>query len=303
MTSIRRRLLGLFFGFLLIFLVVMVSFLSKAKGDFSIVIGAKSDTEGHILSEIIAQFIESELLIPVQRNFSLDGTFINFNALKAKEIDLYVEYTGTALTAILKRNVVGIGQTEALEELRETFLKEFNIVWMDPLGFQNSYALMVTPETADKYGIKTLSDLKGSRTELRIGFDAEFYGRDEAKILEKDYGVSLQGIKVMDHSLLYLTLKKEGLELINGYSTDGLARGLIILEDDQNLLPFYDAVPIVHQETLKSFPELEGVLKKLKGKFSVEEVQEMNYAVEKNGESIHDVARSFLSRHEFFIHE
>ncbi|QVL56701.1 MAG: hypothetical protein KFB93_04780 [Simkaniaceae bacterium] len=300
MTTIARRLWLLFFGLIFVFSLAISSFLTHSHSSHSITVGAKNCTEGQILSEIITQLIESNIEVSVKRNFSLDGTFITFNALKSKDIDLYVEYTGSAYTGILKKNAVGKKREEVLDELREIFLKDYNIVWLEPLGFQNTYALMVSGSISEKYGIKTLSDLKEviqKNGEIRIGFDPEFYGRKEAKILEKNYGIPLEGLKLMDHTLLYMTLYRKGIEVINGYSTDGLASGLIILEDDQNLFPSYDAIPVVHAETLKNFPKLEGVLMKLGGCFSVEEVQKMNYAVEKKGESIYDVAHTFLKRH------
>lgn len=305
MTTIARRLWILFFGLIFVFALAISSFLIHNYSSHPITIGAKSSTEGQILSEVIAQFIEYEMKIPVQRNFSLDGTFINFNALKTKDIDLYVEYTGSAYTGILKKDFVGKENEEILKELKEIFLKEHDIVWMEPLGFQNTYALMVTASTSKKYGIKTLSDLREAIRKwkkIRIGLDPEFYGRNEAKIVEKTYEIPLQKVKLMDHTLLYMILNRGGVEVINGYATDGLASGLVILEDDQKHFPTYEAIPIVHLEALNRFPKLEEVLKKLGGCFDVEEVQEMNYAVEKNGENIYDVAHAFLNRHNL-IHE
>lgn len=305
MTTIARRLWLLLFGVLLFVSLAVFSFWSHHHFAFAITVGAKNCTESQILSEIIAQLIENEMNISVQRNFSLDGTFITFNALKTKDIDLYVEYTGSAYSGILQKNVVGQKREDVLSELKETFLKDHDILWMEPLGFQNAYALMVDRFTSEKYGINTLSDLARAMREskeLSLGLDPEFYGRKEAKILETLYKIPLQKIKLMDHTLLYLTLYQGGINVINGYSTDGLAEGLVILDDDQGFFPCYDAIPIVHVETLKKFPQLKEILNKLGGLFLLEEVQEMNYAVEKKGESIYNVAHTFLKRH-YLTHE
>lgn len=305
MTSIARRLWLLFLGVLFLTTSAVVSFLAHHSFSSTITIGAKNCTEGQILSEVIAQLIEHEMEIPVQRNFSLDGTFIAFNALKTKDIDAYVEYTGSAYTGILQKDAIGKRSEEVFAELQEVFLKEHGIVWMTPLGFQNTYALMLKSSTSKKYGITTLSDLKKvmkQHRDLRLGFDPEFYGRKEAQILEKQYKIPLQKLKLMDHTLLYMTLYRDGIDVINGYSTDGLAEGLVILEDDQEHFPSYDAIPIVHIEVLKKFPQLEGILNKLGGLFSCEEVQKMNYDVEKKGETVYNVAHAFLKRHHL-IHE
>ncbi len=305
MTSIARRLWLLFFGVLFLTSSAVISFLAHHHFLPTINIGAKNCTEGQILSEIIAQLVEHKMEIPVQRNFSLDGTFIAFNALKTKGIDVYVEYTGSAYTGILQKDAIGKKSEEMFAELREVFLKEHGIIWMTPLGFQNTYALMVKDSTSKKYGLRTLSDLQRvvqENREIRIGFDPEFYGRKEAQILEKQYKIPLEKLKLMDHTLLYMTLYREGIDVINGYSTDGLAEGLVILEDDRELFPCYDAVPVVHIEILKKFPELEGILNKLGGLFSCEEVQKMNYDVEKKGETVYNVAHAFLKRQNL-IHE
>lgn len=305
MTTIARRLCLLFLWFLFLSSAAVVSFLTHHHFSKAIIVGAKNCTEGQILSEIIAQLIEHEMEISVQRNFSLDGTFIAFNALKTKDIDVYVEYTGSAYTGILQKDAIGKKREEIFVELQEVFLKKHGIVWMNPLGFQNAYALMVKDSTSKKYGIKTLSDLQKvveKNREIRLGFDPEFYGRKEAQILEKQYKIPFQKLKLMDHTFLYMTLYREGIDVINGYSTDGLAEGLVILEDDRELFPNYDAIPIVHVETLKKFPQLKEILNKLTGLFSCEEVQRMNYAVEKKGESIYIVSNAFLKRH-YLIHE
>lgn len=284
MDRILRRLIFLFFAFLLLGGASLGGVFLKLKEKNGIAVAGKS-TEGHLLAEIIGQLIEHDLGIKVVRNYGLDGTQILFHALETKEIDLYVEYTGTAAAAILKRDVT-------FKELKETFLEKYQMVWLDPLGFQNRYGLMMDPQVAAKWGIESLSDL--AKVPLRISFDQEFYGRKEMEILREGYQIPFKKIKLMDHALLYVALKKRGVDVINGYTTDGFCKGLKILKDDRNLFPFYEAVPLTRKDVLEKHPKLIATLRKLKEGISEEEMQNLNYLVEEKGESIYNVAHNFL---------
>lgn len=301
MKTIRRRYFLLVLVLLSFIGVLTLSFTISHSKKTALIIGAKNCTEGQVVAEIIAQVIEKELGIEVVRNYSLDGTFICFNALKANDIDLYVEYTGSAYVGILKKNAISKKRDEVLEELRETF-STWNIHWMEPLGFQNSYALMVNPSFSSQHGVRTLSDLKRlveREKHVRVGFDAEFYGRPEAGLIQNNYQLPLNKIKLMDHSLLYLTLFRGAIDVINGYSTDGLASGLVILEDDLHYFPSYEAIPIVHKHALEKFPQLENLLRGLQGTISENEVRKMNYALENKGENVYNIVRAFLKTHHF----
>lgn len=284
MNRILRRLLFLLFTFSVIGAFSLGGILMKLKDKDSIALGGKS-TEGHILAEIIGQLLEHDLGIKVVRKYGLDATLILFHALETKEIDLYVEYTGTAAAAILKRSATS-------EELKEIFLEKYNMVWLDPLGFQNRYGLMMDPQVAAEKGVEKLSDL--AKIPLQMSFDQEFYGREEMEILRQGYHIPFKGLKLMDHALLYVALKKRGVDVINGYTTDGFCRGLKILEDDQNLFPSYEAIPLTREDVLKKHPALTSTLKKLKGAISEKEMQNLNYLVEKKRKSVYDVAHNFL---------
>lgn len=297
MTTIKRRIF-LFIGSLfLIFAIALGTCLHTNKDNHGLVIGSKNDTEGNILSEIIAQLIEGNTEIEVRRNFFLDGTFLCFSALQAKEIDLYVEYTGTAYSSILKRPIEGKGQEVIDKELKATFLEEYDLVWLDPLGFQNAYVLMMDPIKAEALQIQSLSDLARVVKEgvsLKIAFDPEFIARPECEILKKSYDVSFHHVQILDYSLLHLTLGLGSVDVIDGYATDGLCEGYLILEDDQKSLPTYNATPLIRRETLEKYPELIPLFKHLAGKISEERMAQMNNAVEKKGESVYSVARNFL---------
>lgn len=296
MDSIRRKLLLLLGGIVLLaFFAIGTLWLNRELKE-GIAIGGKG-SEGEILSEILAQLIERDLRIPVKRKCQLDGTFILFQALRGKQIDLYVEYTGTALTAILGKETKKKSRKEIYNEVQKG-LSKWDIATLSPLGFQNRYALMMDVEVAKEYGISTLSDLALKGGELKVGFDQEFCGREEFKILKDQYHIPFHHLKMMDHVLLYLSLNRKGCDLINGYSTDGFCCGLKLLEDNLELFPFYEAVPIVRKEILKKYEGLEAVIGTLAGKISNEAMQEMNYEVEKNGETVYDVAKTFLRKHQ-----
>jgi len=295
MDSIRRKLLLLLGGVVLLaFFAIGALWLNREVRE-GITIGGKG-SEGEILSEILAQLIERDLEIPVKRKCQLDGTFILFQALRGKQIDLYVEYTGTALTAILGKETTQKPAKEIYNEVQKG-LSKWDIVALSPLGFQNRYALMMDVEVAKEYGISTLSDLALKGGELKVGFDQEFCGREEFKILKDQYCIPFHHLKMMDHVLLYLSLNRKGCDLINGYSTDGFCYGLKLLEDNLELFPSYEAVPIVRKEILQKYEGLEVVIGTLAGKISNEAMQEMNYEVEKNGETVYNVAKTFLITH------
>jgi len=295
MDSIRRKLLLLLGGVALLAIFAIGSLWLNREVREGIVIGGKG-SEGEILSEILAQLIEKDLGIPVKRKCQLDGTFILFQALRGKQIDLYVEYTGTALSAILGKETARKSRKEIYNEVQKG-LANWGIATLSPLGFQNRYALIMEVEVAKEYGISTLSDLALKGSELKVGFDQEFCGREEFKILEDQYRIPLHHLKMMDHVLLYLSLDRKGCDVINGYSTDGFCRGLKLLDDDLELFPSYEAVPIIRKDILQKYEGLEAVIRTLAGKISNEAMQEMNYEVEKNGEAVYNVAKTFLITH------
>jgi len=192
MATIKRRLL-IFLSSLLVLLVLMFSTLAHAhyKRKGCIVIGAK-DITGQILSEIIAQLVETKTSFRIERKYHLANTFICFNAINAKDIDLYIEYTGTALTAILKKSPLEIPSKEVLSYLRKEFKKRFDLILMDPLGFQSAYVFTVHPDFAREKGLETLSDLAElmrQEEKVKVAFDPEFYARPEGSILEEKYGM------------------------------------------------------------------------------------------------------------------
>ena len=269
----------------------------------SITVGCKHFTEQEILGEMIAILVEENTDIAVDRKLNLGGTMLCFNGLRSGDLDAYVEYTGTGLVNILESEVVA-DPDEAYRIVKDAFAEEYGLTWLAPLGFNNTYTLTMRQQQADKLGIETISDLADyvrGGGDLTAAFDAEFFTRpDGYPGLQKHYGFEFPDRpKQMDPGLMYRTIADEGVDVIDGFATDGRipAYGLVALEDDEGFFPPYYAAPVVRQDTLTKHPELEALLNKLGGTISDEAMQKLNYEVDENGRKAADVAREFLLSH------
>ena len=292
MIHLKKRLIVFFSALAILAAAILIHFVFKdSTRSQKIIIGAKNCTEQHILSEIMAQLLEEHTDLEVMRKFTLDNTFICFHALLSGDIDLYSEYTGTALLGILKQDLI---QSDSYGFVKEEFETRYDLIWLAPFGFNNTYALLMNESLAKRLGIRTISELKPHQ--LKIAFDPEFYARAEKQSLEKAYRLNFSKVQQMDHALLYLSLQNQSIELMNGYSTDGFifAYQLQVLEDEKHALPSYHAAPVIRKITLRKYPQIEEVLGKLRGRISTQQMQLMNYEVEKKGKIVHDVARNFL---------
>jgi osmoprotectant transport system permease protein len=271
------------------------AYLYFAQGGNRIAVGSKDFSEQVILGEILAQAIEAKSGLQVERRFDLGGNLAH-EALVAGEIDVYPEYTGTALLAILKDKPLKNPQ-EVYRRVTAEYAQRFDLVWTEPLGFNNTFAILVRGEDARKLKLKTISDAAGVSDQWRAGFGQDFMSRaDGYRGFAKAYGFHFAEIREMDLSLTYRALAEKQVDLIAGNSTDGLiARyGLAQLEDDRNFFPPYDAVPVVRRATLEKYPELRAILKQLGGILTVDEMRKLNYAVDGEKRQPKEVARSFL---------
>ena len=266
-------------------------------GPQTLVIGSKNFTEQAILGEILAQHLEAKTGLHVERRFYLAGTYICHQALLAGRIDGYVEYTGTALSAILKQpmesdpgNVYG--------KVKREYASRFGLEVMDPLGFNNTFAIVIRGETARRLNLHALSEVRSYAPHWRPGFGYEFMERpDGYQGLARAYHLTFgQPPRIMDLGLLYRALLEKEVDLVAGNSTDGLivARDLAILEDDKCYFPPYEAVPVLRREALKRHPEARQALNQLGGRISDEEVRRLNYAVDGEHRDLVEVVRSFL---------
>ncbi|NER19580.1 MAG: ABC transporter permease subunit [Symploca sp. SIO1C2] len=263
-----------------------------------ITIGSKNYTEQIILGEILAQQIEAETDLKVNRSFNLGGTFICHEAIKAGQIDGYVEYTGTALTAILQQPPITDPQ-EVYQQVQQVYNDKFQLELMEPLGFENTYALIIRREDAENLQITTLSEAAKYAPQWQPAFGYEFLEREDGyRGLAKTYGLKFKNIpQEMDLGLMYKALAQKKIDIGNATSTDGLIPilDLVVLEDDKKYFPPYEAVPVFNQRTLDKYPYLKDTINQLAGLISAAEMQQMNYEVDKQSRPVEQVVQTFLS--------
>lgn len=263
----------------------------------TIVVGSKNFTEQAILGEIVAQQLEARTKLNIERRFYLAGSYICQQAMLSGRVDIYVEYTGTALTAILK-DPVERNRAEVFDRVRHEYASRFNLVVTEPLGFNNTFAIVIRGEDARRFGIHTLSESAAYTPQWRPGFGFEFMERpDGFQGLARTYGLKFAAPpRIMDLGLLYRALLEKQVDLVAGNSTDGLiaARDLANLADDKNYFPPYEAVPIVRRQTIEQHPEVRQALAQLAGKISEEEMRRLNYAVDGERRDTAEVVREFL---------
>lgn len=250
-----------------------------------------------MLGEILAQEIENKTGLPVERRFYLAGSYICHQALLAGRIDLYPEYTGTALTAILKKKPFG-NSAEVYERVKQEYHLKFGIEVAPPLGFNNSFALVIRGDDARRLHLATISDLARQSPQWRMGVGYEFLERPDGFAgLAKVYGLHFaESPRVMDLGLLYRALGERQVDVVVGSTTDGLiqARGLVVLQDDKHYFPPYDAVPVVREQTLERYPQVRGALAALAGKISEEDMRRLNYAVDGEHRDVKQLVADFL---------
>jgi osmoprotectant transport system substrate-binding protein len=262
-------------------------------GGNAIVVGSKNFTEQQLLGELMAQMLEASGA-KVTRRLGLGGTFVCDTAIRAGQIDVYVEYTGTALTAILKKPPVR-DPAEALAQVRAAY-ETVGIEWTTPLGFDNSFALVIRGEDAKRLDIKTISDAVPHAGEWRAGFGYEFRQRQDGYAgLHRTYGLVFKFVRIMDLGLLYPALSEGQVDLVAGNATDAQIGhfGMAILEDDKHYFPPYEAVPIARKEALESRPELKQMVDKLGGKIDAATMQKLNYKIDGEHRDFASVVKEF----------
>jgi len=262
-----------------------------------IVVGSKNFTEQLILGEIIAQQIETHTHLAVERRFYLAGSYICHQAILGGRIDIYPEYTGTALTAILKQKPEG-NREAVYQRVKSEYAQRFNLSVGEPFGFNDTFAIEIRGEDARRLGLKTISQAAAYAPQWRAGFGYEFMERpDGYKGLAATYGLRFAAPpRIMDLGLLARALKDKQIDLAAGNTTDGLipALDLFVLEDDKHYFPPYEAVPIIREQTLAEHPEVKQALNELAGKISDPEMRRLNYEVDGQKRDVKEVVREFL---------
>ncbi len=266
-------------------------------GGDRIVVASKNFTEQTILAELVAQQIERRTDLKVDRRFFLGGTFVCHRAIVSGKVDIYVEYTGTALTAILERSPRQ-SAAAAYDTVRAVYARRFDLEWGRPLGFNNTFAILVRGADARGLGLATIADAAAYTPRWRAGFGYEFMEREDGfPGLAQTYGLRFtETPRTMDLGLTYRALADGQVDLIAGNSTDGLIEALDLfqLEDDRGYFPPYEAAPVVRRELLERHPEVGHALDELAGRISDAEMRRLNYQVDVEHRDVAEVVREWL---------
>ncbi len=285
--------------FLFVAILLATSLSCGPSRSHRIVIGTKNFTEQLILGELLAQQIENKTHLAVERRFYLAGTYICQQAILAGRIDIYPEYTGTALTAILKQTPTS-DRVDVYNRVKIGYADRFHLAIGQPFGFNNTFAMEIRGEDARKLNLKTLSDAARYAPRWHAGVGYEFMERpDGYKGLVADYNLHFaEEPRIMDLGLLARALKDKQVDIAAGNSTDGLipALDLFVLEDDRHYFPPYEAVPVMREDTLQQHPEVKSALDELAGKISDEDMRQLNYAVDGQHRDAAVVVREFLQK-------
>ncbi|GAX36390.1 glycine betaine ABC transporter substrate-binding protein [Nodularia sp. NIES-3585] len=292
-----KRLLSLcLLSFVLAIALASCNFNANTLGAGDIVVASKDFTEQDILGEMLAQQIEDSTHLTVTRRPRLGGTFVCHSAILAGQIDAYIEYTGTAFTGILEQKPIDDPQV-VHQKVKQAYAEQFKLEVMPSLGFENTFAMIIRGEDAKRYNIQTLSEATKYTPQWRGGFGYEFLEREDGfPGLAKTYGMSFaRPPQIMDLGLIYRALIQKQVDMVAGNSTDGqIARlGLVVLDDDKQYFPPYEAAPIVRKETLEKYPQLKAAINQLSGKITADEMRQLNNLVEGELQDIKVVVQEF----------
>lgn len=261
------------------------------------IVGSDNFTESVIMGELLATIVEENMPdVKVERKLGLNGVMVVHNALVNGDIDAANAYTGSGLMQILQMGLI-TDPDEAYKVVKENYHKKWNIKWLEPYGFNNTYAMAVRKEYADANNLTKCSDLAKVDNDAVLGCDMTFAERpDGYPGLKKVYGIDFKNVSTMDVGLMYNAVKNGEVDVISAYSTDPRVKdyNLVLLEDDKNFFPPYYAVPIVREDTLKEIPGLEELINKMAGKIDDKKMMELNAKVDIDGMDPHDVAKEFL---------
>lgn len=275
-------------------LLLAVLALTSALALAQVKVGSKNFTEQFIVAELYAQALEAAG-IKVERKLNLGGTLIAHKALEEKQIDLYPEYTGTMLLVVLKADPM-TDQRAVYDKVKAEYAKG-GLVVLNEAPVNNTYNMVVRPDTAAQYKLETLSDLARVSKELKLGAGPEFRDRkDGIPGLKAKYGMDFKEDLQLAIGLRYQALANKQIDVVNGYATDGMISALKLkrLKDDRNLWPPYYLVPVVRKETLDANPKIADVLNRVSATLDESSMAEMNYKVDHDKEEPRDVARAFL---------
>lgn len=292
--SYRKSLLAFSALLLLALAMISVPALTKSKEE-TLIIGGKLGAEPAILIEMYKALIEQDTDLDVTLKPGLGKTTFLFNALKSGDIDIYPEFTGTVINELLQQEVADKAADNVYEQAREGIAKQYNMRYLAPMAFNNTYALAVKKEL----GITKISELANLQNQVKAGFTLEFSDRPDGYLgIQSLYGITFKDMVTMEPKLRYTALKHGDIDVLDAYSTDSELETyqLTVLEDDKTLFPPYQGAPLMRESTLEKHPELESILQQLAGKVTDDEMRKMNYEVNVNDASPREVARNFLQQ-------
>lgn len=278
--------------------LVMIFFpLLSSKQQDEIVIAGKLGAEPEILINMYKLLIEQETDLTVTLKPGLGKTSFVFNALKSGSIDIYPEFTGTAISEFLKEEAINNNQEDVYLQAKEGMQEQFDMVMLSPMNYNNTYALAVSEELAESYQLQKISDLKPIEQKVKAGFTLEFNDREDGYVgIQKRYGIAFTTLATMEPKLRYQAIQSGDINLLDAYSTDSEIRQykLRVLEDDQALFPPYQGAPLLRKETLIDYPEIGEALNQLADHITDDEMREMNYQVNVEGKLAAEVAKEYL---------
>lgn len=296
-VSVKKSMIAMTLGLIVAASIVIVPYFTHAKKE--IVIAGKLGSEPEILINMYKLLIEDETDIKVTLKPGMGKTSFLFNALKSGDIDIYPEFTGTALETFIKENAKNKDPQQVYEQARQGMESKFNMAFLEPMKYNNTYALVVSSELAKKYSLTKISQLNNIENQVKAGFTLEFADREDGYLgIKKHYGLNFNNLKTMEPKLRYTAIKSGDIDLIDAYSTDSEIEqyNLKVLEDDKQFFPPYQGAPLMLTKTLEKYPEVGKSLNKLSGKITDDEMRKMNYEVNVEGKSAKEIAENYLQK-------
>lgn len=298
--SFKKSLITMGSIALLAFVMIVAPLFSNQ--DKEIVIAGKLGAEPEILINMYKLLIEEQTDLQVELQPGLGKTSFVFNALHSGSIDIYPEFTGTAISEFLKETANNNNREEVYQQAKDGLLEQYNLVMLKPMQYNNTYALAVTKELADQYQLETISDLKSIQSKVKAGFTLEFFDREDGyRGIQSLYHIQFPNLITMEPKLRYVAVDSGKINLVDAYSTDSELQqyNLKVLQDDKSLFPPYQGAPLLRKETVEQYPEIAEALNQLAGTVTDDEMREMNYQVNIEGKNPAKVAQDYLQKKGF----
>ncbi|UTH03034.1 ABC transporter permease/substrate-binding protein [Macrococcoides canis] len=293
-----RKLIYILGAMLLVLLFVAVEPLLFGKEE-KLKFAGKLGTEPEIITNMYKYVIEEKTDVSVEVSPGMGKTTFLFNALKSDNIDGYLEFTGTVLGEITKEDPEATTEAEVYQQANESLKKKYDMALLKPMKYNNTYALAVKKSYAEEHNLKTISDLKKVKDDIRVGFTLEFNDRNDGyKGIQKKYNIKFNNVKTMEPKIRYQAIDQNKIDLMDAYSTDAELKkyDMVVLKDDKHLFPPYQGAPLLKQSTIYKHPEVVDALNTLSGKITDEEMQKMNYEVAYNNKTPESVAKAYLKK-------